>query len=58
MPELHELGVARVSLGSSPMRAALGVLRRLTGELKTSGTYAALEGAPSHAEVNRIMGSN
>jgi hypothetical protein len=40
------------------MRAALGVLRRLTGELKTSGTYAALEGAPSHAEVNRIMGSN
>lgn len=58
VPELHELGVARVSLGSSPMRAALGVLRRLTGELKTSGTYAALEGAPSHAEVNRIMGSN
>jgi hypothetical protein len=24
-------------------------------ELKASGTYKALEGAPSHAEVNRML---
>jgi 2-methylisocitrate lyase-like PEP mutase family enzyme len=55
IPELEELGVARVSLGSGPMRATLGFLRRLAEELKTAGTYRVLEGAPSHDEVNRIM---
>ena len=53
--ELEKMGVARVSLGSSPMRAALGLVRRVTEELKASGTYHALEGAPSHADVNRLM---
>jgi len=56
IPELEELGVARVSLGSSPMRAALGVLRRAAEELKNSGTYTALEAAPSHAEINKMLG--
>ncbi len=55
VPELHKLGVARVSLGSGPMRAAMGVLRRLADELKTRGTYAAMEGAPSHPEMNRLF---
>ncbi len=55
VPELHQLGVARVSLGSGPMRAAMGVLRRLADELKTRGTYAAMEGAPSHPEMNRLF---
>jgi 2-methylisocitrate lyase-like PEP mutase family enzyme len=55
VPELHRLGVARVSLGSGPMRAAMGVLRRLADELKTRGTYAAMEGAPSHPEMNRLF---
>jgi 2-methylisocitrate lyase-like PEP mutase family enzyme len=53
--ELEELGVARVSLGSAPMRATLGLMRRIAEELKAAGTYVALEGAPSHAEVNRMM---
>ena len=53
--ELESLGVARVSLGSGPMRATLGLLRRMADELKTNGTYGALEGVPSHAEVNRMM---
>jgi 2-methylisocitrate lyase-like PEP mutase family enzyme len=53
--ELKELGVARVSLGSGPMRAALGLLLRVANELKTSGTYRVMEGAPSHAEVNRLL---
>jgi 2-methylisocitrate lyase-like PEP mutase family enzyme len=55
-PELEKLGVARASLGSGPMRATLGLVRRMAEELKDTGTYAALEGAPSHADVNRMMG--
>jgi 2-methylisocitrate lyase-like PEP mutase family enzyme len=56
VPELFKLGVARVSLGSAPMRAALGHLRRVADELKTTGTYSTLDGAPSHAEMNLLMG--
>jgi 2-methylisocitrate lyase-like PEP mutase family enzyme len=55
VPELKKLGVARVSLGSSPMRAMLGVLRRMTEELKSKGTYEALTDAPTHAEINQLM---
>jgi 2-methylisocitrate lyase-like PEP mutase family enzyme len=57
IPELQKLGVARVSLGSGPMRATLTLLRRMSEELKSSGTYSALNGAVPHAEMNRIMGS-
>ena len=53
--ELQALGVARVSLGSGPMRAALGTLRRIAEELKTSGTYERLADAPSHAEMNQLL---
>jgi len=56
IPELEKLGVARVSLGSAPMRATLGLLRRMAEELKSSGTYRTMEAAPSHADVNRMMG--
>jgi 2-methylisocitrate lyase-like PEP mutase family enzyme len=55
IPELQKIGVARVSLGSSPMRATLGLLQRITQELQNSGGYEALEGAPTHAEVNKIL---
>jgi 2-methylisocitrate lyase-like PEP mutase family enzyme len=55
IPELQQLGVARVSLGSSPMRATLGLLGRMAEELKTTGTYRSLENAPSHDDVNRMM---
>jgi 2-methylisocitrate lyase-like PEP mutase family enzyme len=54
--ELGKLGVARVSLGSAPMRATLGLLRRIADELKASGTYQALEGAPAHGDVNNMLG--
>ena len=53
--ELEAAGVARVSLGSGPMRATLGLLRRMAEELKSSGTYHALEGAPPHGEMNRLL---
>ena len=55
VPELSKLGVARVSLGSATMRAAVGSLRRIAQELKATGTYSNLEDAPSHAEMNRLM---
>jgi 2-methylisocitrate lyase-like PEP mutase family enzyme len=53
--ELEKLGVARISLGSSPMRATLGLLRSIADELTTSGTYHGLEGAPAHGEVNKML---
>ncbi len=53
--ELEELGVKRISLGSGPMRAAMGLVRRVADEVKTSGTYHQMEGAPTHAEMNQLM---
>jgi 2-methylisocitrate lyase-like PEP mutase family enzyme len=53
--ELAMLGVKRVSLGSGPMRATLGFLRRLATELQTQGTYTNLGGAPPYAEMNALM---
>lgn len=53
--ELEKLGVARVSLGSGPMRATLGLLRRIAEELRSTGTYAAMEGAPPHGDVNKML---
>ena len=55
MPELAALGVGRISLGSGPMRATLGLLRRLAAEIKAHGTYTSMEGSPSHAEINALM---
>jgi len=57
VPELERLGVARVSLGSGPMRAGLTVLKRLAEELRATGTYGALAGAIPHAELNRLLGA-
>src|SRR5260370_26597170 len=56
IPELEKLGVARVSLGSGPMRATLGLLRRVAEERRTSGTFRGMEGAGPDAQVNKLMG--
>lgn len=56
VPELEKIGVARVSLGSGPMRAGVGLLKRLAEELKGSGTYSLLEGAIPGSELNKLMG--
>ena len=53
--ELSAAGVKRVSLGSGPMRAAMGVLRSLAEDVKSKGTYRLMEDAPSHAEMNKLM---
>jgi len=55
IPELEQLGVARVSLGSGPMRATLGLLVRIADELKSSGTYSALDSGVPHAEMNKML---
>jgi 2-methylisocitrate lyase-like PEP mutase family enzyme len=52
---LERLGVARVSLGSAPMRAGLALLRRLARELHETGTYQTLADAIPYAEVNRLF---
>lgn len=57
IPELAKLGVKRVSYGSGPHRAAMGLLRRIADEARTSGTYTALtEGAVPYEEMNGLMG--
>jgi 2-methylisocitrate lyase-like PEP mutase family enzyme len=56
IPEMAALGVARVSVGSGPMRATLGLLRRISEELRTSGTYSTMDGAVPYAEVNKLLG--
>ena len=53
--ELAGLGVARVSLGSGPMRAAMTLVQRLAEEVFTKGTYSALEGIIPHAQMNALM---
>lgn len=55
--ELEHLGVARVSIGSGPMRAAMGLMERIAKELFDHGTYASMtEGAMSYADANHLFG--
>jgi 2-methylisocitrate lyase-like PEP mutase family enzyme len=57
IPELAKLGIKRVSYGSGPHRAAMGLLRRMAEEARTSGTYQALtEGAVPYEEINGLFG--
>src|SRR5712691_2765987 len=54
--ELEALGVARVSLGSGPMRAALAVVRDVARELKARGKDNAFtERAMTYDDVNEMM---
>jgi len=54
--ELEKLGVARVSVGSGPMRATTALTRRIAKELLESGTYASFtEGAIPYPELNNLF---
>jgi 2-methylisocitrate lyase-like PEP mutase family enzyme len=54
--ELQKLGVARVSVGSGPMRATLGFLGRMARELHNDGIFKMMtEGALPYADANRLM---
>jgi 2-methylisocitrate lyase-like PEP mutase family enzyme len=56
IPDLEKLGVARVSLGSGPMRATLSLLQKMAHELLSTGTYTALDGIIPHGAVNKLLG--
>ena len=43
--ELHELGVARLSLGSGLMKATLALTKKVADELSGEGTYKTLQAA-------------
>lgn len=53
--ELEKLGVARVSVGSGPMRSTLGHLREIGEELRSTGTYETMAGAIPYAEWNAFL---
>jgi 2-methylisocitrate lyase-like PEP mutase family enzyme len=56
IPELQKLGVARASIGSGVMRAALGIVRRIGKQLLETGTYSAVfDGSIPYAEINEMM---
>jgi 2-methylisocitrate lyase-like PEP mutase family enzyme len=54
--ELQKLGVARVSVGSGPMRATLGFLSRMARQLRDEGAFNLMtEGAIQYADANRLV---
>jgi 2-methylisocitrate lyase-like PEP mutase family enzyme len=54
--ELQKLGVARVSVGSGPMRATLGFLSRMARQLRDEGAFTMMtEGALPYADANRLL---
>ncbi len=56
LPELEELGVARVSFGPRAQRACLALLRRIAREWKGAGTYNLMSAdALTYAEVNGMF---
>ena len=56
IPELQALGVARLSVGSGPMRATLKLVRDVARELKGRGTYTAFtDHALAFDEVEELM---
>ena len=56
--DLAALGVRRVSVGSGPTRAIMGLAWRMGRELLEEGIYDSLtEGAIPYAEANRLFAS-
>jgi len=54
--ELQELGVARVSVGSGPMRATLGYLGRMARQFREEGVFTLMtEDALPYADVNQLI---
>ncbi len=54
--ELQRLGIRRVSVGSGPMRACMGLTQRVAKELLQQGTYSSFtDGAISYVDANRLF---
>ena len=56
LAELASLGVARVTFGSGPMRATLGLLERLASEILSNGTFDSMNtGAMPYVKSNALF---
>jgi 2-methylisocitrate lyase-like PEP mutase family enzyme len=55
VPELGQLGVARVSLGPAIIQAALATTQQAARELLEQGTYRTLENSLGFSETNRLF---
>jgi len=53
--ELAEIGVKRISLGSTLARAAIGEFLRAAGEIKNNGTYSFVDSATPYSQLNEIF---
>lgn len=53
--ELERLGVARVSLGSWPMRATMTAFHRFVEELKANGTFTLLDAGMLYRDMNKLV---
>jgi 2-methylisocitrate lyase-like PEP mutase family enzyme len=54
--DLEKLGVARVSVGSGPMRATLGLIARIARQLREEGSFSLMtDGAMTYADANRLF---
>ncbi len=54
--ELQQIGVARVSVGSGPMRATLGYLARMARDLREQGDFKVMtEGSIRFADANQLF---
>jgi 2-methylisocitrate lyase-like PEP mutase family enzyme len=54
--DLEKLGVARVSVGSGPMRATLALLARIARQLREEGSFSLMtDGAMTYADANRLF---
>src|SRR5207245_5828812 len=57
LAELEKIGVARVSAGSSVIRATLGLIRRIAKDWMNRGTYdCLLDGAVPFGDLSLMMG--
>ena len=54
VPVLRGLGVKRLSVGSGPMRATLGLLKDIAAELQGAGTYGYLDRALAYHDANGL----
>lgn len=55
--ELEDMGVKRVSLGSSLARAAYSGFLRAAEEIKTKGTFNFTQGTTSYGDINQLLKS-
>lgn len=58
IPELGDLGVARVSVGSGPMRATLGYLQAISDEIREEGTYHSLADSIPYGDLNELLSAS